>query len=245
MTAALLEAAEPSGALLELAIREAACWLRGAAAKENTDRALGPLLAGVLVECVSARGNLCVKTDGAAPSTSGGGELSACVTVFGDELEWEADISVVEGQPTGLLQLDPFVSGYLGRMSGWQLSILTADSDWDDSGTSLRDIADRWRQKAGVGRELIGWLDVHRAVAACIGTFISMSAGNQCDWLVAAIMEVVEARMQRPTEHPLAIKPPHSAAAEPSTLSQRRERWALRRLYNPTRSHDTAPPVAA
>lgn len=101
-------------------------------------------LVGELRPVISDLSRSRVPQDGAAPSTSGGGELSACVTVFGDELEWEADISVVEGQPTGLLQLDPFVSGYLGRMSGWQLSILTADSDWDDSGTSLRDIADRW-----------------------------------------------------------------------------------------------------
>lgn len=77
-------------------------------------------------------------------SNGGGGELSAAVTVFGDELEWEADISVVEGQPTGLLQLDPFVSGYLGRLSGWQLEPVTADSDWNDCGTTLRDMASRW-----------------------------------------------------------------------------------------------------
>jgi hypothetical protein len=36
---------------------------------------------------------------------------------------------------------------------------------------------------------MIGWLDVHRAVAACIGTYISMSANNNSEWIVAAIME--------------------------------------------------------
>jgi hypothetical protein len=66
------------------------------------------------------------------------------LTVFGEELEWEADLTVVEGEPTGLVQLDPFVSGFLGRLSGWTLSTLTADDDWEESGTSLRELAERW-----------------------------------------------------------------------------------------------------
>lgn len=224
--------------LLELAVLEAAGWLRGSAAKQHAAEVLRPLLAGVHVEEVWVRRQPLQEGDGSWCRNENE-ELSACLTVFGEELEWEADLTVVEGEPTGLVQLDPFVSGFLGRLSGWTLSTLTADDDWEESGTSLRELAERWRQQAGLTRDMIGWLDVHRAVAACIGTYISMSANNNSEWIVAAIMEVVEARMKHPLEEHLQAS---ASPARTQVISlpsdccspvQRKQRWTQRRKEHP------------